>query len=195
MAPITNHPSTIDRLEIARLTETYGGAWGINHTRRLLHLVELIGREQAYDEEIVWLAAHLHDWGAYSHWAQEGVDHAVRSTQVAETFLAELGYPADRARRVLECIATHHSCGPDRGLEAVLLSDADILDFLGVVGVLRDFSKNARDLRKAYGIVHGRRDRLPAMLCLASSRELAASRLQQMDELLARFEADSFGCF
>jgi hypothetical protein len=31
----------LDKDEIARLTEQYGGEWGINHTRRLLHLVEL----------------------------------------------------------------------------------------------------------------------------------------------------------
>ncbi|HTX70012.1 MAG TPA: hypothetical protein VMH50_12845 [Thermoleophilia bacterium] len=30
----------IDRDEIVRLTEQYGGEWGINHTRRLLALVE-----------------------------------------------------------------------------------------------------------------------------------------------------------
>ncbi len=28
----------IDKGEIARLTEEYGGEWGINHTRRLLQL-------------------------------------------------------------------------------------------------------------------------------------------------------------
>jgi len=195
MALISNPQSQIDKSHIARLTESYGGAWGINHTRRLLHLVDLIGQDQAYDEEIVWLAAHLHDWGAYPHWAQEGIDHAVRSTQVAETFLADLGYPPDRTRRVLECIATHHSGDPHRSLEAVLLSDADVLDFLGVVGVLRDVSKNARDLRKACTIVRGRREKLPSMLCLERSRELAVPRLQQMDVLLARFEEDSFGCF
>ena len=77
----------IDKDDIIHLTEKYGGPWGINHTRRLLHLVSVIGEGQQYDSDAVWLAAHLHDWGAYAPWAQDGVDHAVRSKQVAETFL------------------------------------------------------------------------------------------------------------
>ncbi len=40
-----------------------------------------------------------------------------------------------------------------------------------------------------------RREKVPRMLCLKKSKEIAAERIEQMDELLARFEADSFGCF
>jgi HD superfamily phosphodiesterase len=67
-----------DRDEIVRLTEEYGGQWGINHTRRLLQLIAIIGEGLQYDQDVVWLAAHLHDWGAYGPWVQAGVDHAVR---------------------------------------------------------------------------------------------------------------------
>ncbi len=81
----------IDKEEIVRLTEEYGGPWGINHTRRLLHLISIIGEGQEYNAEVVWVAAHLHDWGGYPKWAQTGVDHALRSRQVAEEFLAEKG--------------------------------------------------------------------------------------------------------
>jgi alpha-glucosidase (family GH31 glycosyl hydrolase) len=37
-----NSMSGIDRDEIIRLTEEYGGQWGINHTRRLLHLISML---------------------------------------------------------------------------------------------------------------------------------------------------------
>ncbi len=132
----------IDRDEIIRLTEEYDGPWGINHTRRLLHLIAVIGEGQSYDSEVVWVSAHLHDWGGYSPWAQAGVDHALRSKQVAETFLAERNYPEDFKARVLECIEFHHSGDPNRSIESILLSDADALDFLGVVGVMRDRQKS-----------------------------------------------------
>jgi HD superfamily phosphodiesterase len=185
----------LDKNELALLTEKYGGTWGINHTRRLLHLISIIGKGQQYDSEAVWLAAHLHDWGAYPPWAQLDVDHALRSTQVAETFLAERECPQQLKSLVLDCIAHHHSGGPDRGMEATLLFDADALDFLGVVGVLRDFSKNPKDMRKAFKITGQRRAKLPGMLVLDKSKEIAAERVRQMDELLARFEHDSWGCF
>jgi uncharacterized protein len=185
----------IDREEIIRLTEEYGGGWGINHTRRLLHLISIIGQDQVYNADAVWLAAHLHDWGGYSPWAQKGVDHALRSKQVAETFLAERGTADDLTVLVLECIEYHHGDGAQRSIESVLLRDADALDFLGVVGVLRDFSKNPRELRRGYEATKRRRETLPSTLCLKRSQEIAAKRIQQMDELLDTFEADTFGCF
>jgi hypothetical protein len=70
-----------------------------------------------------------------------------------------------------------------------------VLDFLGVVGMLRDVSKNARDLRQAYDISRKRRAKLPGLLCLTKSKAIAVQRLADMDGLFAKFEADSFGCF
>jgi uncharacterized protein len=185
----------IDQSEIVRLTEEYGGQWGINHTRRLLHLISIIGEGQMYNAEAVWLAAHLHDWGAYAQWAQKDVDHALRSRQLADTFLIERACPQALKQVVLECIELHHVGGDNRSLESILLRDADVLDFLGIVGVLRDFSKNARDLRAAFDVAKRRRDKLPGLLSLDKAKEMAAVRVKQMDELLKRFDEDSFGCF
>ncbi len=181
--------------EITRLTEEYGGTWGINHTRRLLQLAAMLGEGLEYDTEALWLAAHLHDWGAYKPWTQEGVDHAVRSTQVAGDFLRERGFPEMLIALVTECIALHHTAGSERSLESILLRDADALDFLGVVGILRDFSKNPKDLRKAYEVTRQRRARLPGMLVLPAAQAIAAERVKEMDDFLAKFEMESFGCF
>ncbi|MDR3574308.1 MAG: HD domain-containing protein [Anaerolineaceae bacterium] len=184
-----------DRAEIERLTEEYGGQWGINHTRRLLQLIAIIGEGHEYDADVVWLAAHLHDWGAYGPWPKAGVDHAVRSKQVAEPFLREQDFPPELIELVLECIEQHHQGGANRRIESILLSDADALDFLGAVGVLRDFSKKPNDLRAAYKMVRTRMEKLPKMICLAKTKEIAAKRLQEMESLLAAFEAETFGCF
>jgi len=185
----------IDRDELVCLTEEYGGPWGINHTRRLLQLISIIGEGQLYNADVLWVAAHLHDWGGYDKWAQTGADHALRSRQVAEPFLGERDYPPDETKLILECIEFHHADNSARRLEVQLLSDADALDFLGVVGVLRDFSKNAKDLRQAYDISRKRRTKLPGLLCLVSSKEIAVQRLADMDDLFAKFEVDTFDCF
>lgn len=185
----------IDRDEIERLTAEHGRVWGINHTRRLLKLVEQIGTGLDYNREAVWIAAHLHDWGAYSPWAQKGVDHAARSVEVAGEYLDAHNCPADLRALILECIALHHTADSDRSIEATLLRDADGLDFLGAVGVLRDFSKNPRDLRAAYDQVQKRRQAVPMMLQLAGARAIAEKRIRDMDALLEQFEDDSFGCF
>lgn len=189
------NPMNINKDEIVNLTEEYGGQWGINHTRRLLYLISLINAGQKYDADVVWVAAHLHDWGAYSKWQQNEIDHALRSTQVAESFLTQKGYPKEFIEPVLEVIKFHHSGDPNRSIESILLSDADALDFLGVVGVLRDFSKNPRNLRKAYEITQQRRNKVPQMIILEKAKEIAALRIQQMDELLDYFVQDSCNFF
>ena len=187
--------NAIDKDEIARLTEEYGGQWGVNHTRRLLHLISMIGAGQHYDPDIIWIAAYLHDWGGYSKWMQAGVDHALRSRQVAEAFWSERAYPLELLLPILECIESHHGSDPNRRIEAILLSDADALDFLGVVGILRDFSKKPGDLRTAYETVQNRMVKLSQSLCLEASKVLAARRIKRMQELLAYFEEETFGYF
>ena len=75
------------------------------------------------------------------------------------------------------------------------MRDADALDFLGAVGVLRDFSKNPRDLRAAFEQVRKRREKVPTMLQLERAKALGAERVEKMDGLLEEFEAETFGCF
>lgn len=187
--------ASINREEIVLRTQEYGSDWGICHTQRLLKLIAMIGAGMDYDEEIVWIAAHLHDWGAYKPWIQPGVEHYERSREVAEQFLKEIAYPEERMARVLEAIATHHSGDPNRGIEAVLLSDADAVDFLGTIGMARNFSRMFKDLRSATNTIRSQRAKLPANLCLPKSKELAQARLEEMDAFLDAFEKESFGLF
>jgi uncharacterized protein len=181
--------------KIEDLTEEYGGQWGIDHTKRLLKIISIIDEGLTYDREAVTLAAYLHDWGAYPKWIEPGVDHAIRSRQVGEEFLIENGCEKDLMGLVLECIEYHHSATLNNSIEAILLSDADALDFLGAVGTLRDFSKNPKDLRKANETVKDRRNKLQKRLLLEKTREIASNRINFMDQLLRVFEEETFGYF
>lgn len=185
----------LNKDETIRLTEEHGGSWGINHTRRLLHLIDLIAQDIPYDREIVWAAAHLHDWGGYSPWAKDGVDHVVRSLEVVESFLKERNVPDDFRAKVIECIEFHHNSGPNKSNESILLRDADVLDFLGVVGVLREFSKNPKEMKKAFVSSRNRREKLAKVVQLPKAKEIATSRIKEMDELFRAFESQSFGCY
>jgi uncharacterized protein len=181
----------INKSEIVQLTEEQGGAWGLNHTKRLLHLTKIIGVNQKYDDEIVWLSAHLHDWGGYGRWKKSGVDHAMRSKEVAEKYLQEREYPQEQVEKVLVCIENHHKAENSDSIEAQLLFDADALDFLGCVGVLRMFSMKPRDMKVAYETAKKRRDQLPDKLCLEKSKEIAIERLERMDQMLTWFEQET----
>jgi uncharacterized protein len=186
---------SIDKNEIIKMTTQYGGDWAIAHSRRLLTMIEQIGEGLSYDIEVIWLAAHLHDWGAYEPWKKNGIDHAERSTHVADFLLCDYNCDELVKDAVLDAILHLHSSGSDYSLETILLRDADALDFLGVVGIMRDFSKNPRDLKKAYQSVRTRREILPGLLHLEKAKELAKERVKRMDALLTMFEEETFGYF
>lgn len=185
----------IDKEKIAALTEEYGGGWGTNHTLRLLKLIGIIGEGMEYDHEAVWLACYLHDWGGYKAWIQDGVDHAVRSKQVVDEYLTKAGIEPKLKEKVLECIEYHHKATKANSIEAALLFDADALDFLGVVGVLRRFSMNYRDLNKGYETAKAGMEKLPGALIFDTSKEMAKERLPKMRELLETFEKETFGYY
>ncbi|MCL4402492.1 MAG: HD domain-containing protein [Acidobacteria bacterium] len=196
----------MDRGEIVRLTSRYGGVWLVSHAERLLKLIALIGEGLAYDTEAMWIAAYLHDWGASPKWARQGVSHCLRSQELASAYLRRARCPAETTGRVLEAIRFHHGGADGRSSEAVLLSDADALDSLGVLGVLKEFAmipaapKGDYCLPTAYGMREAcelnkiRRENNTRMLKLERSRQLAARRLTEMDRLYAVLEEESFGC-
>lgn len=185
----------MDKDKIAQLTKEYGGEYGLNHTRRILNIVSLIGAGMTYNEEVLWAAAYLHDWGAYPKWVQSGVDHAVRSKQVAEEFLNSEGCEKVFISHVLECIEYHHGGSELRSVESKLLSDADAIDFLGTVGVLREFSTKPRDLRKAAESARNRIEKSRKVIQFEKSIKIAEERIKRAEKLLADFEEEAFGIF
>jgi uncharacterized protein len=174
-------------------------------SERILALVEQIGDGIDYDREVVWMAAYLHDWGACPKWAREGVTHSSRSCEVAGAYLKKAGWPAERVQAVLDAIRFHHGGSAERMPETVLLSDADALDSLGVLGVVKEFAMIPAQLKGDYAIpgefglreaferARIRRDNLPGVLRLEKSRELAAARIAEMDRIFELIEHDSFG--
>ncbi len=193
------------RERVTALTEKYGGEWAVQHAQRLIRLVETIGQGLAYDPEVIWLAAHMHDWGTLPHWSREGVSHCARSRELAARQLDKMKLPAAIAERVLEAIQYHHGGADDRCLEAQLLRDADALDGLGVVGLLREFACVPTAGSTCYSIPTGygmsgayeraliRLENNPRMVRLPRSKKIAAERAREMRAALDAFQRDSFG--
>jgi uncharacterized protein len=193
------------RARILALTEKNGGDWALAHAQRLIRLVETIGQGMDYDPEVIWLAAHMHDWGTLPEWSRDGMTHTARSVELAAETMRKLKVPKATAERVLEAIEYHHGGADDRSVEAQLLRDADALDGLGVVGLLREFASVPTEGSACYSIPVGygmqgayerariRLENNPRIVRLPRSKEMAAERARQMQAALDTFERESFG--
>jgi uncharacterized protein len=123
--------------DIIQMTMQVGEDWAVAHAKRLLELVKQICEGLPYDAHIMELATYMHDWGAFPKYAQKNVEHAVRSRQVVEsTILPYLHLTADQKEILLETIELHdyRDMRPTKSNEALLLREADMLEFLGMIG-------------------------------------------------------------
>jgi uncharacterized protein len=97
---------------------------------------------------------------------------------------------------VVEVIRTHQPWAEPNTYEGVALRDADILEQLGAVAVLRTVSKVGRDTRfilfsDALQVLKKNLDELPAKLKLDDSRVLAQPRIQALRLFLAATESEA----
>ena len=118
----------------------YDAVHGFDHIERVYALCQHIGERESADMEILLSAALLHD-SQGSH-PQEGQrnNHHVRSAEFAAQILTEDGWELERISAVQHCIRAHrYRRGEEapKSLEARVLFDADKLDVLGAVGVVR----------------------------------------------------------
>jgi uncharacterized protein len=180
----------------ARPVEKYG------HQPRLYELCLQIGQGQTYDDDIVYAAAWLHDLGVFEghrpadRAALPRWDNVAYALERTPALLAEFGFPAEKVNGVLESIRTHQPHGLPQTIEATILRDADILEQLGAVGILRTVCKTGRDTRfqtftQAATSLHTALESLPALLHLPSSKLLAAPRIQMHREFLNAIQAES----
>lgn len=112
-------------------------AHGWEHVQRVYTLALRIAEEEGADTLITGAAALLHDIGRLVH--KEGIHHAVLSVEESQKILAR--YPLEPAQieAILHAITAHSfSQGIEpRTLEARVVRDADWLDGLGAIGIMR----------------------------------------------------------
>jgi uncharacterized protein len=115
---------------------------GFDHVLRVYQMAERIAEMEGADLEIVRAAALLHDAeGSATHLGDEGrANHQHESAAFARQVLEEEGWSAERIAAVLHCIRAHRY--RDRSevpgtIEAKVIFDADKLDVLGAIGVVR----------------------------------------------------------
>jgi len=197
-----NSPDFRDAL-VAYIREQAKPVDKFSHQPRLYALTREVGAGQSYDDDIVFAAVWLHDLGVFiGHRPEEPealakwdcVAYAMKQTP---DVLEGIGFPAEKIPAVVEAIRTHQPHENPATVEGIILRDADILEQLGAVTVLRTVCKIGRDTRfhifpDALRVLRKNVEFLPAQLKLPTARKLAEPRVKVLREFLAAAEAE--GC-
>lgn len=182
--------------DIIRLTQEVGEEWAVAHAKRLLQLIQQIGTDLPYNSQVTELAAYLHDWGAFPVYIQKNVEHAVRSRQVVEVeILPRLDLTSAQKTILLEAIELHdyRDMRPPKSSEALLLREADMLEFLGMIGMAREFARGPKNVETCYKRILSRRYGIQGRFTLPRAQEIAQLRLARMETSLQWLLEESFG--
>jgi uncharacterized protein len=173
-----------------------------SHQPRLYRLARGLAEGRPYDDDVLHAAAWMHDLGVFVGHRPESLaalavwDHIAYATKAVPPLLRGLGFPADKIPAVLEAIRTHLPSGKPTTFEGTLLRDADILEQLGAIGILRVVSKVGRDTRflrhaDALGVLRRNAEELPARLEPDVARRLAGPRLATLRAFLEAAETEA----
>ncbi len=174
-----------------------------SHQARLYALTLQIGRDVTYDDDVVFASAWLHDMGVFlGHRPEDrdalaGWNATAYSMDWARRYLsADSSFPEHKIEAVVACIRTHEVHGEPQSVDATLLRDADILEQLGAVAVMRTVSKIGRDTRfhtfaDAANVLQRAVDTLPAQLRLEQAKQLAEPRIEALRAFLAVLASES----
>jgi uncharacterized protein len=172
------------------------------HQPRLYHLAKTLAQDESYDDDVLYAAAWMHDLGVFLGHRPRDLqelarwDHVAYAVREAPTVLRSLGFPPEKIPAVLEAIRTHLPSEEPTSREGTFLRDADILEQLGTIGILRLISKVGRDTRypthghAVEALKRAARD-LPGKLRLAESRQRAIQRVALMEEFFAAVAAET----
>ena len=162
-----------------------------SHQERLYALAVDLAEGKPFDDDVVFASAWMHDLGVFVGHRPEDPhalpkwDHLAYVLEKAPVILADAGFPRDKIPAVLEAIRTHMPDSAPESFEGILVRDADILEQLGAVGILRTVSKVGRDTRfvrfsDALGVLQRSLDDLPGKLRMESARRLAQPRIETL---------------
>lgn len=182
--------------DIIQMTLEVGEDWAVAHAERLLRLVEQIGPDIPYDQDVMEFAAYMHDWGAFPRYIEKGVEHAVRSRQVVEAkILPQLDLTPAQKDILLEAIELHdyRDMRPTQSNEALLLREADMLEFLGAIGMAREFARGPKNVAICYKRILSRRDGIQGRFTIPRAQEIAEVRFERMKTGLQWLNEESFG--
>ena len=173
-------------------------AWGWQHSERNYDIaMQLAGSEHMrVDTDVLFAACILHDMAAFAPYQAKG-EHGDVAARESEPILRAAGFPMAKFPAV-QAAMRGHMYYSDAGTqpEAILLHDADSLDFLGAIGAVRILSLTGASKTSAAAAIAELRGfvrDIPPRLITTAAKTIGAERAAELKALLAAYDAESFG--
>jgi uncharacterized protein len=173
-------------------------AWGWQHSERNYRLAMEFARGDGLkvDADVVFAAAMLHDMAAFPPWSKQGMEHGDRAAETSGDVLRDAGFPMEKLGAVQAAERGHMYYSEAKTPEAIVLHDADSIDFLGTMGAVRMLAltgESKPDVRGAIKALRGFIDKIPPKLITKTAQRVGEERVAELKRLLDQFDAESYG--
>ncbi len=190
-------PWKVTIYDLAR-SQFHHPAWGWQHSERNYRVaLELAqGDGLRVDSDVLFAAAFLHDMAAFMPCKDAKLEHGECAARQSGAILSSAGFPVDKLPAVEAAERGHmYYSNPGSQPEAIVLHDADSLDFLGDIGAARMISLTGQSAESFAGAVKTLRTfahDIPPRLITKTAQRIGAERAAELDRFLDALEAETF---
>jgi uncharacterized protein len=174
-------------------------AWGWQHSERDYAIAVQLAKNDGIrvDTDVLFAAAMLHDMAAFMPCAQPKMEHGECAARQSGDVLRQAGFPMEKLSAVQAAERGHmYYSSPGTVPEAIVLHDADSLDFLGDVGAARMISLTGEKAASFDAGIKALREfvrDIPPKLVTASGRKMGAERAAELQRFLDALDAERYG--
>jgi len=172
-------------------------AWGWQHSERNYRVALRLakGDHLEVDTDVLFAASFLHDMAAFPPYQKKG-EHGVVAAEESVAVLRAVGFPMGKIAAV-QAAERGHMYYSDAGTrpEAIVLHDADSLDFLGTVGEARMVSltgESAASFRSGVVALRSFLRDIPPRLITKTAKSIGAQRAAELKRELDELQSETF---
>ena len=187
------------KVTIYQLARTYfiHPAWGWQHSERNYQVALQLAKGDGLtiDTDVLFAACMLHDMAAFAPYRAKG-EHGEVAARESAAVLRDAGFPMAKfplAARAMRGHMYYSDAGSDPN--AIVLHDADSLDFLGAVGAVRMIAltgETAPSAAKAIATLRTFLTDIPPKLVTRTAKSEAQARVIELQALLDAYQRESF---
>jgi uncharacterized protein len=189
-------PWKITIYDLARKSFTHP-AWGWQHGERNYQIALQLAKGDGLtvDTDVLFAACMLHDMAAFPPYQAKG-EHGDVAARESEPILRDAGFPMAKFPLVAAAMRGHmYYSNPGSDPNAIVLHDADSLDFLGAIGAVRMISLTGASSASAAPAIKALRSfvhDIPPRLITKTAQRMGAQRVAGLQAFLDAYQRESF---